>query len=99
VTGFVQIIEWKTSRWDEVQQLMKEWRERFPEMGPSRVIVGADRNNSGSYVTIVEFPSYEAAMKNSEDPATSEFTERMMKLSDGPPTFRDLDLAHQEERS
>jgi hypothetical protein len=99
VAGFVQIIEWKTSRIDEVEKLNDEWRERFPEMGPSRVLSAADRDQQGSYVTIVEFPSYEAAMKNSEDPATSEFAERMAALCDGPATFRNLDVTRLEERS
>ncbi|MDF2968760.1 MAG: hypothetical protein K0Q93_2538, partial [Nocardioidaceae bacterium] len=70
MAGFAQIIEWKSSRIDEVDKVMQEWRERFPEMGPTRVLVGSDRDNTNSYVTIVEFESYEAAMKNSEDPAT-----------------------------
>jgi hypothetical protein len=60
--------------------------------------VGSDRDNTNSYVTIVEFESYEAAMKNSEDPATSEFSERMGELLDSPPTFRNLDVTRLEER-
>ena len=47
--------------------------ERFPKQGPSRILVGADRVHEGSYVTVVEFSSYEEAMENSADPATSEF--------------------------
>ena len=65
MAGFVQLIEWKTSKIDEVQKLNDDWRERFPAMGPTRVLVTADRNNEGSYVTVVEFSSYEEAMKNS----------------------------------
>jgi hypothetical protein len=98
VVGFVQIIEWKTSRFDDVEKLLVDWRERFPTMGPTRALVAADRDNDGSYMTIVEFPSYEAAMENSADPATSEFAERMAALCDGPPTFRDLDVKRIEER-
>jgi hypothetical protein len=98
VAGFVQIIEWKTSKIDEVQKLNDEWRERFPAMGPRRVLVGADRNNEGSYMTVVEFSSYEEAMKNSADPATSEFAEQMAVLCDGPPTFYDLDVIRVEDR-
>jgi len=75
LAGFLQVIEWKTSRWDEVQQLNEEWRGRNPETGFRRLVVGADRDNSGSFMSVVEFESYEAAMKNSEDPATSEFAE------------------------
>ncbi|MDQ1625973.1 MAG: hypothetical protein QOJ49_1471, partial [Actinomycetota bacterium] len=51
-----------------------------------------------SYYTMVEFKSYEEAMKNSEDPATSEFAQRMQELSDGPPVFHNLDVVRVEER-
>lgn len=98
MAGFVQIIEWKTSKIDEVEKLNDAWRERFPEMGPTRLLVAADRDNEGAYVTVVEFESYEAAMKNSADPATAEFAERMAELCDGPATFRNLDVARTEER-
>ena len=98
MSGFVQIIEWKTSKMDEMRAYQEEWRQRYPEMGPSRVMICEDRDSAGTYLTVVEFDSYEAAMKNSEDPATSEFAERMQTLSDGPPTFRNLNLLMTEER-
>ena len=99
MAGFVQIIEWRTSRIDEVEKVQDEWRERFPDMGPTRILVGADRDNAGSYVTVVEFESYEAAMKNSADPATDEFAGRMAELCDGPPIFRNLDAMRVENRT
>ena len=99
MTGFAQLIEWKTSRLDEVEQLNDEWRERFPAMGPTRVLVCADRDNAGSYLTMVEFASYEEAMKNNEDPATTEFAERMQALSDGPPVFHNLDIIRVDDRT
>ncbi len=49
MTGFAQLIEWKTSRLDEVEKLNDDWRERFPTMGPSRILVCADKDNTGSY--------------------------------------------------
>ena len=98
MANFVQIIEWKTSRIEDVEKLNDEWRERFPDMGPTRVLVGADRDEKDSYTTVVEFASYEEAMRNSADPATSEFAERMAALCDGPPTFRNLDVTRVEER-
>jgi hypothetical protein len=98
VSGFVQIIEWKTSRIDEIRQLQKDWRERFPAMGPSRVLLCSDRDDEAKFLTIVEFASYEEAMKNSADPATSEFAERMMALCDGPPVFHNLDVLDEENR-
>ena len=99
MTAFAQLIEWKTSRLDEVDKLQDEWRERYPAMGPRRVLVCADRDNAGSYLTMVEFSSYEEAMKNSADPATAEFAKRMAELSDGPPIFHNLDIVRQESRS
>lgn len=98
MAGFVQLIQWKTSRIDDVEKLNTEWRQRFPEMGPTRILVGADREDEGSYVTVVEFASYDEAMRNSADPATSEFAERMAALCDGPATFHNLDVIHSEER-
>lgn len=76
MTGFAQLIEWNTSRFAEVEKLNDEWRERFPTMRPTRVLVCADRDNAGTYVTVVEFSSYEEAMENSKDPATSEYAEK-----------------------
>lgn len=98
MNGFVQTIEWRTSKIDEVRKLNDEWRERFPEMGPTRILAAADRDNSGAYITVVEFESYEAAMKNSQDPATSEYADRMNALCDGPPTFRNFDVIQVEKR-
>lgn len=99
MTGFAQLIEWKTSRFDEVEKLNDEWRERFPTMGPTRILVCSDRDNAGAYVTMVEFSSHEEAMENSKDPATSEYAEKMAALSEGPPTFRNLDIVRVEDRS
>jgi hypothetical protein len=99
MTGFAQLIEWKTSRLDEVEKLNDEWRERFPAMGPSRILICADKDNAGSYMTMVEFASYEEAMENSKDPATSEFAERMGALCDSPPIFHNLDIVRVENRS
>ena len=99
MSGFAQLIEWKTSRIDEVQKLDDEWRDRFPTGGPTRIVVCADRENEGSYLTFVEFASYEEAMQNNDDPATAEFAERMQALADGPPTFHNLDIVRVETRT
>ena len=68
-------------------------------MGPSRILTCSYRDNAGTYVTLVEFSSYEEAMKNSQDPATSEFAEKMAALSDGPPVFHNFDIVTVEDRS
>lgn len=100
MNGFVQVIEWKTSRIDEVNEFVEKWRERYPEMemGPSRVMECADRDHEGQYMSVVEFSSHEAAMKNNDDPTTKEFAEGMMALCDGPPTYHNLDMINLWQR-
>jgi hypothetical protein len=52
----------------------------------------ADPDRPGSYARIGEFPSFEEAMKNSNDPRTAEFAKRMASLTGEGRTFRNLDL-------
>ncbi|HEY5077303.1 MAG TPA: hypothetical protein VIJ48_07360 [Acidimicrobiia bacterium] len=49
------------------------------------------------FVQIIEFPSYEAAMRNNDLPETQQIAEQMMKLSDGPAVFRNLDVVEQRQ--
>ena len=91
--GFVQIIEYRTSKYDEVRKLDEEWVAMTKgKTSATRVTQCVDRNDSTRCFTIVEFPSYEAAMKNSEMPETAAMAEKMGALCDGPPTFYDLDV-------
>ena len=100
MTGFVQIIEYRTSRPDEIRAMGEEMsadREMTPGEGPQRITVVQDRDDPGRYLTIVEFDSYETAMANSEREDTSDFAQRMAALCDGPPTFHNLDVIQQWE--
>lgn len=90
---FVQIIDFRTSRFDEMRKLEEEWEAAAgPDSAARRVITGADRDDSGRYLQVVFFDSYESAMENSNLPVTQDFAQRMMALSDGPPTFYNLDV-------
>jgi quinol monooxygenase YgiN len=91
MAGFIQIVEYTTTRFDEVRALGESYAEQRAG-GPVRVSVTADRDRPNTYLTIAEFESYEAAMANSERPETQQFAEQMSKLCDGPPTFRNLDI-------
>jgi quinol monooxygenase YgiN len=98
MAGFVQIVQYKTSKFDEVQKLADNFRDQTAgRRTVTRVMVGRDRDNTGQFMTIAEFPSYEEAMKNNDLPETQEFSAAMMKLADGPPTFYNLDLERVEE--
>ena len=92
VAGFVQIIELRTSRIDEIRELITEMRS---EVGTSSVLRGmstADRDRPGYYLNIVEFESHESAMENSTRPEISRFSSRMAALCDEPPRFYNLDV-------
>jgi hypothetical protein len=102
MAGFVQIIEFQTSKPDEVRALGEEFRksrEAAEGGSPVRMMACADRDKPGHYFNIVEFASYEEAMANSERADTTEFATRMMELCDGPTTFRNLDLRETAEMS
>jgi hypothetical protein len=91
--AFVQIIEFPTSRIDEMRALDGEWEAATKgRRTATRSTLCADRDRPGVCVMMVEFPSYEAAMENSRLPETNRIAEQMQKLSDGEPTFRNLDV-------
>jgi hypothetical protein len=96
--GFVQTIEFTTSRIDEIKRMNDQWRESHPEIGPRRILLTADRDRPNTYLSIVEFTSYEEAMRNSQDPQTDEWAAKMAALCDGPPAFRNLDVMLTEVR-
>jgi hypothetical protein len=91
--GFVQIIKLTSSKFEELEAANKEWeRATEGQRTVAREIVCENRDKSGEYWIIVEFPSYEAAMRNNDLPATAEIAEKMMSLCDGPPEFLNLDV-------
>ncbi|MGA8296674.1 MAG: hypothetical protein WB770_06500 [Acidimicrobiales bacterium] len=93
MSGFVQIIGYTTSRIDEVDALTEELRaEMKGDLLVRRIAETSDRDRPGHYMTIVEFDSYETAMKNSNNPTVAGFSKRMASLTDGPPTFYNLDV-------
>jgi hypothetical protein len=90
---FVQIIEFQTSRIQEIEELERPSRtEGSAAPAFRRIVATADRERPGTYLTIVEFDSYESAMENSARPETSDFAAKMAALCDGPPVFRNLDV-------
>ncbi len=95
--SFVQIIEFTTSRLGEMEALMEEWVDKTEgKRSAIRSVLTRDRERPGTYVQVVEFPSYEEAMANSGMPETGEFAERMSALCDGPAAFRNLDVVRED---
>jgi hypothetical protein len=92
VAGFVQIIEFKTSRVNEIRDLMAEMEDRLGAGAALRGTVTADLDRPGYYLSIVEFGSRQSAMENSARPEVGEFASRMAALCDEPPRFYNLDV-------
>jgi len=91
--GFVQIIEYTSSREDELKAALDEYLAATDgRRATTRALRCADRDRPNTYFSIVEFPSYEAAMRNSELPETAALAAKMGELCDGPPTFHNLDV-------
>jgi hypothetical protein len=91
---FIQIIEFTTSRADELDAMLDEWLEKTQgKRTATRGVEARDRDRPNTYVQIIEFPSFEDAMANSELPETAEVAARLAELCDDPPTFRNLDVA------
>src|SRR5262249_12588931 len=93
LVAFVQVIQYQTSKIDQMRKVGDEWEAAAGDGGTARrVLVCKDRDNAGQHFTFAFFDSYETAMKNSNDPITQEFAQKMMSLADGPPTFYNLDV-------
>ena len=92
MAGFIQIIEFRTSRFDEVQQLGEEWEAAAGSDATARRRLLCRDRDEDRYFNVVFFDSFEEAMANSDNPVTQEFSQKMMALADGPPTFYNLDV-------
>lgn len=96
--AFIQSIEISTTRVDEIEALLDDWRTQTKgRRTAQRGTFTSDRNRPNTYLQIVEFPSYEDAMANSALPETAAFAEQLAKLCDGPIVFRDLDVMRVEQ--
>jgi steroid delta-isomerase-like uncharacterized protein len=95
---FVQLIDCKTEKYDDMNRLMDRWIDATQgKRTATHSLIGKDRTAVGHYVEIVEFPSYDEALKNSRLPETNQIFEEMAALCDETPTFTDLDVVRDEQ--
>jgi hypothetical protein len=93
VTGFIQLIEYETDDIEAVRKAIEGFRREHPDvMTFTSSRITEDRDKPGTYISVVEFASYDEAMKQSNNPALSEFVQ-----SAGPELmrnrrFRNLDV-------
>jgi hypothetical protein len=91
--SFIQVIEYETDSPDELWALGEARSKEMGDPPPGfRLVVTRDRDRPNRYVTIVEFPSYEAAMENSQRSDTDEFARQMAALCTSKPTYQNLDV-------
>lgn len=94
---FIQIIEMRTSRIDELNALEAEWRNATEgKRTLRRLIIGQDRKDPTRHLMIAFFDSYESAMVNSDLAETNEVGGKQIALLDAPPVFWDLDVVNDD---
>jgi len=93
VMAFIQIIELRTTKVSEIEELIKIWKAASEgRRSAQRATVTQDLDRPNTYLQIVEFPSHESAMANSELTETTLFAARLAELCDGPIEFRNLEV-------
>jgi hypothetical protein len=91
--GFIQLIEFETNDVEAVEKAIQNFRGDHPGvMTFTTSRVAEDRDKPGTYISIVEFPSYEEAMKQSDHPALSEFVQSIGPELMANRRFRNLDV-------
>ncbi len=92
--AFVQLIEYETDHDEgELSRVMDDWMQATEgKRTMSREMHTRDREKNGHYVDIVEFPSYEQAMANSELPETQRAARQFRELCSSEPRFVNLEV-------
>jgi hypothetical protein len=91
--AFVQLIEYRTDRPEEMAAIVSRWTDAIGAERTARwYVTAADRDQPDRFVQLVEFPSFEAAMENSSHPATSDFARELKALAGDSVVFHNLDV-------
>ncbi|MEY9876489.1 2-polyprenyl-3-methyl-5-hydroxy-6-metoxy-1,4-benzoquinol methylase [Streptacidiphilus sp. MAP12-33] len=94
---FVQVIEYETKDEDRVDRIMDQWlRLTQGKRTAHHSTMGKDRDKPSHFMQIVEFPSYEEAMRNSDLPETRQLADEMREACDGDPRFVNLEVTRDE---
>ncbi|GAA2308686.1 hypothetical protein AB0C84_23390 [Actinomadura sp. NPDC048955] len=96
--GFVQIIDYRTDRQNELEGLFDEWAKASEgKRTATHELHTKDRQDASHYVDIVEFPSYEEAMRNSDLPETRRIAGEMEALCTDGPRFLNLEVVRDDQ--
>jgi len=88
---FIQVMQGKCSRQDEMRALSDGWAEQSGPDAPGWLGGTYGFTDDGTFFGVIRFTDRESAMANSARPETAEFAERMGALFDGPVEFHDSD--------
>jgi len=91
--AFVQLVEFRSSDIEGIREAGDDWsRATEGKRTARRLMLTRDHNDPDRHIMIAFFDSYESAMVNSGLPETKASADEFAALSDGPPTFYDLDV-------
>ena len=90
--SFIQIIDYETDQAQAIDDQMRQAMETGMDMTFTRMEHTQDRDNPRHFMTIVEFPSYEAAMANSRRPETDAMARQLAALCTSGPVFHNMDV-------
>jgi hypothetical protein len=88
---FIQIIQGRCSRQDEMHALADEWRDQHAPTAEGWLGGTYGFTDDGIFLGVVRFEDRAKAMANSERPDQNAWAERMAALFDGPVDFHDSD--------
>jgi hypothetical protein len=88
---FIQIIQGKCNRPDELRAMARSWREELSDGAEGWLGGTYGFTDDDEFIGVVRFESREAAMANSGRPEQAAWAEQMMALMDGPVEFHDCD--------
>src|SRR6186713_2451027 len=90
-TVFIQIIQGRCTRQDEMHALADEWREQLAPGADGWLGGTYGFTDDGMFLGVVRFEDRATAMANSQRPEQGAWAERMAALFDGAVEFHDSD--------
>ena len=90
--SFIQIIDYETDQPAEIDSRMREQMQAAGEPLYTRLDQTQDLDNPRHFMTIVEFPSFEVAMANSNRPEIDQMARELTALCTSGPSYSNLDV-------
>jgi hypothetical protein len=91
--AFIQLIDYETDQAPEIDKAMRSaMSQNRTGMGIVRLEQTQDHDNPRHFVTIVEFPSYEAAMANNVRPETDTMARELAAMCTRGPSYQNLEV-------